>query len=97
MVTSDAESIFNDILERAKALDPANTRKWFDNLTLLHLDGGSLGIGCPDEATTQFLKDNCKNNFTRAAQQITGHLVTVEFHVGRKRKSVLDISSVENF
>ena len=85
----DVESIFTDILERAKALDPANTRTWFDNLTVLHFDGGSLGIGCPDEATTQFLRDNCKNNFIRAAQQITGHLVTVDFRADTNRKSVL--------
>jgi chromosomal replication initiator protein len=82
----EVEDIFADILERAKALDPANTRKWFEKLTVLHLDGGSLGLGCPDEATVQFLRDNCKTGFTRAAQQITGHLVTVDFNVDTSEK-----------
>ncbi|MEK7992214.1 MAG: chromosomal replication initiator protein DnaA [Planctomycetota bacterium] len=81
MATRGIEDIFTDILERAKALDPASTRKWFEKLTVLHLDGGSLGISCPDEATVQFLKDNCKSTFTRAAQQVTGHLVAVDFGV----------------
>lgn len=81
MATRDIEEIFSDILERAKILDPANARKWFDNLTVLHLDGGSLCIGCPDETTAQFLQDTCKNSFTRAAQQITGHLIAVDFAV----------------
>ena len=81
MATRGIEDIFTDILERAKALDPASTRKWFEQLTVLHLDGGSLGISCPDEATVQFLKDNCKSTFTRAAQQVTGHLVAVDFGV----------------
>lgn len=81
MATRGIEDIFIDILERAKALDPASIRKWFEKLTVLHLDGGSLGIGCPDEATVQFLKDNCKSTFTRAAQQVTGHLVAVDFGV----------------
>jgi len=81
VATPEVEDIFADILERAKALDPANTRKWFDNLAVLHFDGGSLRIGCPDEATVQFLQDKCKSNFTRAAQQITGHLVTLDFSV----------------
>jgi chromosomal replication initiator protein len=81
VATRGVEDIFTDILERAKALDPASTRKWFEKLTVLHLDGGSLGIGCPDEATVQFLKDNCKSTFTRAAQQVTGHLVAVDFGV----------------
>jgi chromosomal replication initiator protein len=75
----EIENIFADILERSKILDPANARKWFDKLKVLHLDGGSLGIGCPDEATVQFLCENCKSSFTRAAQQITGHLVVVDF------------------
>ena len=82
MTAREVEDIFADILDRAKTLDPANARTWFEKLTVSHLDGGSLGIGCPDEATVQFLRQNCKSNFTRAAQQITGHLVTVDFSVG---------------
>jgi len=77
----EVEDIFTDIIDRTKKLDPANARKWFDSLTVLHMSGGSLGIGCPDEATVQFLRDNCKSSFTRAAQQITGHLITVDFSV----------------
>jgi chromosomal replication initiator protein len=81
LAAQDVETIFADILNRAKALDPANTRHWFDRLTVLHFDGGALGIGCPDDATVAFLQDNCKTSFTRAAQQVTGHLVTVDFAV----------------
>jgi chromosomal replication initiator protein len=81
VATPEVEEIFADIIERAKALDPANTRKWFENLAVLHFDGGSLRIGCPDEAKAQFLQDKCKSSFTRAAQQITGHLVTLDFCV----------------
>jgi len=77
----EVEDIFTDIIDHVKSLDPANAREWFDRLTVLHMDGGSLGIGCPDEATVQFLRDNCKSSFTRAAQQITGHLVSVDFNV----------------
>jgi chromosomal replication initiator protein len=79
LASGEVDNIFVDILDRAKALDPVNTRKWFDNLRLIRLTGGSLEIGCPDEACTQFLRNNCKSAFTRAAQQITGHLVTIQF------------------
>jgi len=81
------EDIFVDIIDRAKALDPVNTRKWFEELTITQFDGGSLEIGCPDEPTVQFLHDNCKRSFTQAAQQITGHLITVSFSVDRHKKS----------
>ena len=86
VATPEVEEIFADILDRAKTLDPANTRTWFDNLAVLHFDAGLLRIGCPDEATVQFLKDNCRSNFTHAAQQITGHLVTLDFVVDDSEK-----------
>jgi chromosomal replication initiator protein len=82
----EVEDIFTDIIDRAKTLDPANARKWFDSLTVLYLNGGSLWIGCPNEATVQFLRDNCKSSFTRAAQQITGYLVSVDFDVEAHEK-----------
>ena len=88
MAAREVESIFADIIERAKTLDPGSTRKWFDKLAVLHLDGGSLGIGCPDDATAQFLRDNCKHNFMRAAQQITGHLVSIDFKLDANHRSV---------
>ena len=87
MATREVEDIFAGIVERAQALDPVNTRQWFEKLTVLRLSGGSLDIGCPDEATVAFLRDNCKGSFTRAAQQITGHLVTVDFSVDAHKKT----------
>lgn len=81
MTAQKVEDIFADIVERVKTLDPVNNRAWFDKLTVLRLNGGTLEIGCPDEATVQYLRDNCKNSFTRAAQQLTGHLVGVNFDV----------------
>jgi len=91
VASQEIEEIFADIVDRAKTLDPANARKWFEKLTVLHLDGGSLGIGCPDETAAQFLQDNCKNSFTRAAQQITGHLIAVDFTVGARGTQQTDV------
>ena len=85
--TRDEENIFADIVERARVLDPTNARKWFDDLTVLRFDGGSIGIGCPDESNVGFLNENCRSSFTRAAQQITGHLVTVDFLVDEAGKA----------
>jgi len=78
----EVESIFADIVERVRASDPTNARTWFDALRVVRFDGGSIGIGCPDEASVRFLEQNCKANFTRIAQQITGHLVSVDFLIG---------------
>jgi chromosomal replication initiator protein len=86
LAAREAVNIFTDIVERAKALDPVNARHWFDKLTVLHFSGGSLGIGCPDEPAVHFLSENCKSSFTRAAQQITGHLVAIDFKVDHQEK-----------
>ncbi|MHC5059682.1 MAG: chromosomal replication initiator protein DnaA [Planctomycetota bacterium] len=75
----DTAQIFSDIVDKAKALDPANARKWFDDLVVMHFDHGLLEVGCPDEATAQFLNDNCRPAYTKAAQNTTGHLITVKF------------------
>jgi chromosomal replication initiator protein len=77
------ESIFAEIVERARASDPTNARTWFDDLRVVRFDGGSIGIACSEEANVRFLEENCKANFTRIAQQITGHLVSVDFLVAR--------------
>jgi chromosomal replication initiator protein len=79
LAAAEIEDIFSQIIERVKVIDPVNVRKWFDDLTADHFDGGLLKIGCLDNATVEFLRDNCKAAFTRAAQQITGHLVSVDF------------------
>ena len=81
MSAPDVESVFADIIERARALDPANARKWFEVLEVVRFDGGAIDVGCPDDSSVRFLEDNCKGVFVRAAQQITGHLVTVHFLV----------------
>jgi chromosomal replication initiator protein len=75
----DTARIFVDVLDLVKTLDPANTRKWFDDLVVMRFAHGLLEIGCPDEVTAQFLNDNCRGAFTKAAQSATGHLVTVKF------------------
>ncbi|MCK4888267.1 MAG: chromosomal replication initiator protein DnaA, partial [Planctomycetes bacterium] len=46
--------------------------------------------------TVQFLCDNCKKSFTQAAQQITGHLVTVDFCLNRSTKTAPSKGSREN-
>jgi len=95
LAAREVEDIFTDMVERAKVLDPVNTRRWFEKLTVLHWSGGSLEIGCPDEAIVQFLRDNCRSSFTLAAQQITGHLVTVDFNVDQQGKSLLRLGRRE--
>jgi chromosomal replication initiator protein len=81
LAAREVESIFAELLDRVKTSDPANARFWFQDLIPLQLDGGALSIGCPDATKQQFLTEHCQGTFNRVAQQITGHLITVEFSV----------------
>ncbi|OHB61063.1 MAG: hypothetical protein A2Y12_13700 [Planctomycetes bacterium GWF2_42_9] len=77
-MAQDSE-IFDKIIERVKVLDPVNSRSWFDTLKYKNFNGGQLEIECPDPQSAGFLQDVCISSFTLAAQQITGHLVSVKF------------------
>jgi chromosomal replication initiator protein len=83
-LAQDAREIFEAIIERVKVLDPANSRKWFDDLAIKNFSGGLLEITCSDAETAGFLQDNCMGSFTHAAQQITGHLVSIKFSIDGK-------------
>ena len=79
VVKQSTAEILSDILERVKAIDPVNTRKWFDDLHIVAFDHGLMQIACPDRSCAEFMQDNCQATFTQAAQNITGHLVSVHF------------------
>jgi chromosomal replication initiator protein len=87
LAASEVVDIFADIVQRAKVIDPSNARKWFDDLAVVDFDGGLLKVGCPDNNTAGFLRKNCKDAFTRAAQQITGHLVSVDFCLSTQKST----------
>lgn len=95
-LAQDAKEIFEAIVERVKVLDPANSRRWFDDLVIKNFGGGLLEINCPDMESAGFLQDNCIGSFTHAAQQITGHLVSIKFSAdGKVVKSKLSEITAE--
>lgn len=78
-MVDNVENLFSDVVSKARAIDPENARRWFDKLVPVKMEGGLLRIACPDDNTVQFLKNKSQRTFNRAAQQITGHLISVEF------------------
>jgi len=79
LAAQNSTEILDGILERVKAIDPVNTRTWFDNLHIAAFDHGLVQIQCPDQSCAEFLQDRCQGTFTQAAQAVTGHLVSVQF------------------
>lgn len=96
MVRQSTTEILDDILERVKAIDPVNTRKWFDELYITAFDSGLMQIACPDQSCAAFLQDNCLSTFTQAAQNATGHLVSVHFFDINDQTGALATQPVES-
>ncbi len=82
----------NSIIDKVSTSDPQNSRAWFKDLKLAGFNGGLMQIDCPDETTAMFLEENCKSSFIRAAQSVTGRLVSVEFIInGKPEKSFTSV------
>ncbi|HOT72484.1 MAG TPA: chromosomal replication initiator protein DnaA [Anaerohalosphaeraceae bacterium] len=80
MKQQEPAQILEQILEEVRSMDPVNIRTWFSDLTVLSFSGGHFDIGCPDQAKADYLNDHCVPVFTKAAQKITGYLVSLSFH-----------------
>lgn len=54
-------------------------RNWFEQLEPISLENGLLRIAVPDISWQQYLKQVCSEGLRQAAQQATGHLVSLEY------------------
>jgi chromosomal replication initiator protein len=54
-------------------------RNWFEQIEPMGLENGCLRIGVHDRACLQYLKQICNDSLKEAAQQITGHLISLEY------------------
>ena len=66
MSKQSTTDIMSDVLDRVKAIDPVNVRKWFDDLHITTFDHGLMQIACPDQSCAEYLQDNClKSNLVK--------------------------------
>lgn len=93
MKQQEPTQILERILEEVRSTDPVNIRTWFNDLTVLSLQGGHLNIGCPDQAKADYLNDHCLSVFTRAAQKITGYLLSISFQPVPSVPAAVDVSA----
>ncbi len=70
---------WSDILLALRSQAPELTRPWFANLNPLDMEHGVIRVGVSTAAQHQYLCDQCQTAFNRAAQGVTGRLVTVDF------------------
>ena len=69
----------NEVLALVGREHPTLPRAWFARLRSDGLAGGVFQVVTENEAQTQYLERHCAEAFTKAAQAVTGRLVTVRF------------------
>lgn len=53
-------------------------RSWFEQIEPAALDNGTLRIEVPERSWLQYLQQSCAEGLKEAAQQVTGHLISIE-------------------
>jgi len=72
-------TIWDEILRFVQKKHSQCWRSWFEQLEPISLDNGTLCISVPERSWQQYLKQQCHEFLVEAAQQITGHLIGVDF------------------
>jgi len=54
-------------------------RHWFEQIEPVSLENGLLRVGVPELSWLQYLRHRCNESLKQAAQQVTGHLITLEY------------------
>ena len=71
--------IWDQILRCVKRSQSELWRSWFEQIEPVGLQGGMLRASVDNRAEQQYLERTCAGAFCEAAQQVTGHLISVEF------------------
>jgi len=70
--------IWDKILRYLQKHHSAYWRSWFEQIEPIGLENGLLRVGVPDQSWQQYLKQSCNGCLLEAAQQVTGHLISLE-------------------
>ncbi|MBN1436739.1 MAG: chromosomal replication initiator protein DnaA [Sedimentisphaerales bacterium] len=71
--------IWDRVLRHVQKNHSEHWRNWFEQIEPASLDNGTLRIEVADNSWRQYLKQYCTEAFTQAAQQVTGHLISIEY------------------
>ncbi|MBC8309814.1 MAG: chromosomal replication initiator protein DnaA [Planctomycetes bacterium] len=75
----DRQQLKVDLLGRLHLDHATMCRRWFDDIVVLGIVGGTLLIQIQEPVQLKYLQRCCTQQFAEAAQSITGHLLGVRF------------------
>ncbi len=89
----DTNQLKIDLLERLQKDHPELCRRWFGDIKILGVIQGSVKIQVDEPVQLKYLQRCCTQQFSDAAQTVTGRLLTVTF-VGNEEVATLDGETV---
>jgi chromosomal replication initiator protein len=72
-------ALWRDIIGFLRRRHSSICRQWFEQLEPRRFEGGLLQIATDNTVQQRYLQSQCREQFTEAAQNVTGRLVAVEF------------------
>ncbi len=75
-----------DLLEHIKSDHPTMCRRWFGDIRVLGIIDGSVHIQVDEPVQLKYLQKCCAQQFSEAAQSVTGRLLGVLF-VGKNTEN----------
>ncbi|MDP7008039.1 MAG: chromosomal replication initiator protein DnaA [Phycisphaerales bacterium] len=81
--TIDVQQLREDMLAQLRRNYPAMCRRWFEDIEILGISGGSIIVYLQEDVQLKYLERSCKDQFVEAAQSVTGHLLGVRFSNSR--------------
>lgn len=78
-MTRLAPALWRDIMDYLRLRHASLCRQWFEDLEPMQLDSGLLQIRAGNDVQQNYLQKKCLDQFTEAAQSVTGALVAVRF------------------
>jgi len=71
--------IWDKVLRYLQTNFSQHWRSWFEQIEPIGLENGCLRVGIHDRSCQQYLQQVCNDSLKEAAQQITGHLISLEY------------------
>lgn len=77
--TNDKPIDSQRLLDIVRADEPQLYRTWFEVMRFREPSRGELEVEIDEPAQAYYLREHCREAFTRAAMKLTGHLITLRF------------------
>ncbi|HOG23567.1 MAG TPA: DnaA/Hda family protein, partial [Candidatus Omnitrophota bacterium] len=87
--SSDLQDLWSRITAiLSKELSERSYKTWFDNVSLLRVEGNTLTLTVPDSYYGKWLEDHYQNLILAAAAEVLGRQVTLSYKVVSPQNSV---------